>query len=387
MRLFIEPTEPLLFRTARPFDAGENNLAESIFPPTPETLQGAIRATIATYRNTTKTLQENFQDEKLTDLIGDRTSYGRFRITGITLGRRSKNSTVGSPVECLYPMPSLILQEENKPEKQVRLKPEKREEKSIHTNLPGDKYLLYTTGKLDGKPEISKSWLTAEGLRKALWEKTDIPKGEMVKAGDIYTREPRLGIGINSSTKTTEEGLLYQVHMIRMNHIMDHPYTYGFVVDIRLAEQPFSTNTTYPEQLLDDNETQQKLKLPDYGWLTLGGERRAARFEVIELAPENKEPRTKGNLLYLATPAAFEHGWQPASWTNWAEPVAVAMERYQPIGGWLLTPGSAGGENKPQRRCVPAGSAYFFKEAVNASIPFTDYGQAIGYGITFAGEW
>ncbi len=49
MRLFLEPTEPLLFRTGRPFDAGENSYAETLFPPTPETLQGAIRAAIASY--------------------------------------------------------------------------------------------------------------------------------------------------------------------------------------------------------------------------------------------------------------------------------------------------------------------------------------------------
>ncbi len=49
MRIFIEPTEPLLFRRGHAFDAGESNFADSMFPPTPETLQGAIRAMIATH--------------------------------------------------------------------------------------------------------------------------------------------------------------------------------------------------------------------------------------------------------------------------------------------------------------------------------------------------
>ena len=390
MRLFIEPTEPLLFRTARPFDAGENNLAESIFPPTPETLQGAIRAAIATQWDTTKTLQENFRDEKLTSLIGDRNSYGRFRISGITLGRRPKQSTAAGSVECLYPMPANILQEEGRPESQTRLVPKKRPD-DIRTNLPDDKDLLYPEKHLHEKPETRKGWLTERGLWNAFQPGKKLDMDDIVSANTIYTSEPRLGIGMHNKTKTTREGFLYQVHMIRMNHIMDHPYTYGFVIDIRLAEQPFGTTTTYPEQLLDDDGTQKMLRMPDQGWLTLGGERRAARFEVIKPAEmrdhESLEFPKKGNLLYLATPAAFDRGWQPRSWANWAEPVAVAMERYQPIGGWLLTPGSAGGENKPQRRCVPAGSIYFFREAVSASIPFTDYGQAIGYGITFAGEW
>lgn len=393
MRLFIEPTEPLLFRTARPFDAGENNLAESIFPPTPETLQGALRAALATHWNTAKTLQENFADPALTDLIGDRDGYGRFRLTTITLARRKRHEAQSGNgagvIEYLYPMPSTILLGEDNVEHQARLIPKERPA-TIHTNLSDEKYLLYQNQPLEGKPTTRKYWLTRKGLWKALLTEEDIAKEDMVSASTIYITEPRLGIGMNNATKTTQEGFLYQVHMIRMNHLVDHDYTYGFVVDIRIAHQHSGTDT-YPESLIDDEQTQQLLRLSDEGWLTLGGERRAARFEVIK-SPEAEEQAgsglsAKGNMLYLLTPAAFDRGWQPASWAKWAEPVAVAMERYQPIGGWLLTPGSAGGQNKPQRRCVPAGSIYFFKETVTASIPFTDYGREIGYGITFAGEW
>lgn len=395
MRLFIEPTEPLLFRTARPFDAGENNLAESIFPPTPETLQGAIRAALATQWNTAKTLQENFADTGLTNLIGDRDSYGRFRLTSISLARRHKGgeaqpSNTAGAIEYLYPMPSTILLEEDNPENQARLIPQERPS-TLHTNLPDEKYLLYPNKKFDGKPDTRKYWLTRQGLWKALLTQEDIAKNDIVSAGTIYATEPRMGIGMNNRTKTTEEGLLYQVHMIRMNHLMNHDYTYGFVVDIRIAQQPFSSTIAYPEPLVDDAQTQQMLRLDNDGWVTLGGERRAARFEVIESAEAEQQADfglpAKGKLLYLLTPAAFDRGWEPASWGNWDEPVAVAMERYQPIGGWLLNLDNAGGRNKTQRRCVPAGSVYFFKESVSSIIPFTNYGQAIGYGITFAGEW
>jgi CRISPR-associated protein Cmr3 len=393
MRLFIEPTEPLLFRTARPFDAGENNLAESIFPPTPETLQGTIRAALATHWNTAKTLEENFADPALTDLIGDRNGYGRFRLTNITLARRKRDEAQSGngtgAIEYLYPMPSIILLEEENVEHQARLIPRPRPP-AIHTNLSDEKYLLYQNHELEGKPTTRKYWLTRRGLWKALLTEEDIATEDMVSASTIYTTEPRLGIGMNNATKTTKEGFLYQVHMIRMNHLMDHDYTYGFVVDIRIAQKASGAATTQ-EPLIDDRQTQEMLRLDNDGWLTLGGERRAARFEVIK-SPEAEEQAgsglsAKGNMLYLLTPAAFDRGWQPASWAKWAEPVAVAMERYQSIGGWLLNPENAGGRNKPQRRCVPAGSVYFFKETVTASIPFTDYGKEIGYGIAFAGEW
>ncbi|MBL8152360.1 MAG: CRISPR-associated protein Cmr3, partial [Blastocatellia bacterium] len=40
MNLFIEPSDVWLFRDARPFAAGEQSRATSLFPPTPRTIQG-----------------------------------------------------------------------------------------------------------------------------------------------------------------------------------------------------------------------------------------------------------------------------------------------------------------------------------------------------------
>src|SRR5947199_9617527 len=101
MRIFIEPTEPLLFRTGRPFNAGANNFAETIFPPTPETLQGALRAMIATQwgnaqTDKIRTINEIFNEKELVGLIGkregDRNVYGRLRITGLKLGHRDEKT-------------------------------------------------------------------------------------------------------------------------------------------------------------------------------------------------------------------------------------------------------------------------------------------------------
>ncbi|MGH2507744.1 MAG: type III-B CRISPR module-associated Cmr3 family protein, partial [Ktedonobacteraceae bacterium] len=74
MRIFLEPNEPLLFRTGLPFDAGENGYADTLFPPTPDTIQGALRAAIAAHWDTSKTLEEIFRQKEVRDLIGDRSS-------------------------------------------------------------------------------------------------------------------------------------------------------------------------------------------------------------------------------------------------------------------------------------------------------------------------
>lgn len=399
MRLFIEPVEPLLFRTGRPFDAGENNFAESMFPPTPETLQGAVRATIAAHWSPGKTIAEAFGDNQLTALIGDTTGYGRFRITGLSLGRYKKADDK-KHIERIFPMPVHLLEEDGGEKKQAILLPKLSEGKAIHTNLPDTMRLLYPEPNLDdlnGKVEPMRGWLTEPVLQRILntpeqvmpdkflrTEKRGEEK-EVISDSDIFVRESRLGIGMNNRTKTTEEGLLYQVEMIRMNHQYKSDYIYGFVVDVRLA------TTVDGWQLIDDKKTQDELHLPKTGWMILGGERRAAQFEVIAPSSENQSTAQQAyNMLYLATPAVLSRGWQPSNWNSVQperKPIAVAINRYLPIGGWLLNPKHAGGENKVIHRCVPAGTIYYFDEAVHIERPLTEHGAKIGYGITFGGNW
>jgi CRISPR-associated protein Cmr3 len=384
MRIFIQPCEVLLFRTGHPFNAGENHYADTLFPPTPETLQGAIRATIAAYWNPDKTLAEVFQEPELVSLIGDQEHYGRFSLTGITLGRRSKNTPAGSPIERLFPMPAHFLTEESGAKQLVRLQP-RPHDTAIVSNLPEKLQLLYPDRPVQSKLEPVRGWLSEQSLQKALHGQEDITRSEIIDPATIYVHELRQGIGINNQSKTTAEGQFYQARMLRMNHRSEDPFIYGFVVDMRLL-QTRQQETILPNQFSTDEQTQHLLRLPDQGWMILGGERRAARFEVIENRNEQPEQWQEGNLLYLATPATFTRGWQPHTWPG-AEPIAVAMERYQPIGGWQLSPGSSEGKSKTLRRYVPAGSIYFFSSRVQRIHSFTDYGGQIGYGITYAGEY
>lgn len=390
MRIFIEPTEPLLFRTGRPFDVGENNFAESIFPPTPETLQGAVRAMIATYWNTDQTLDKVFQQPELVNLIGDRTRYGRFRITGISLGRRKKDASSSSSIERLFPMPSHLLREEDGEKRQTRLIPREKQD-DVFTNVPDNMQLLYPRiSEPSSKLEPMPGWLTENGLRTALGTDNDIAEEDIISNNAIYVNEQRMGIGMNNATQTTREGQLYQVQKVRMNPLIDHDYTFGFVIDVRLAQREIMDSTIPQSELLvDDDETRKMLRLPDSGWVTLGGERRAAHFSVIaSQSQQNLFPEKQGTLLYLATPAQLDHGWRPQTWNSpLVLPIAASITRYQPIGGWLLEPGTGGGTNKTMYRCVPAGSVYFFDHSVTMPPFLTNHGWQIGYGITYTGVW
>ncbi len=376
MRVFLEPTEPLLFRTGRSFDAGESSFADTLFPPTPETLQGAMRAAIATYWDSSKSLEELFLDPKLTDLIGSRGSgYGRFRITGLALGRRKVDGTV----ERLFSSPAHLLKvEDGRGDKQLMLlKPKKRA--GVTSDLGKDEYYLFPEYKGEEKPEPFEDWLTESGLEKILRASTQLTENESVREEDMFRYESRLGIGMDNAKKTTREGYLYSMRVIRMQP------DYGFVIDIRLSKPGISPDIPYLESLMDDAQTQEKLPLPEKGWLMLGGERRTARFEIMPSPANGSEQVKQGNLLYLATPAAFGDGWLPGQ--SLASPIAAAIDRYQPIGGWELNLGNSGGNNKIMRRCIPAGSVYFFEQEVSVTQPLTDYGMEIGYGIAYTGEW
>ena len=399
MRIFIEPTEPLIFRTGRPFTAGENTFAESNFPPTPETLQGALRAAIAVQWGQTQNpplgnLASIFEKEALEKLIGkrsgERDTYGQFRITGLTLGRRQ---SLTSKIERLFPPPSHIIQATLEDASKRKIQPlvflQPKKQKSGTTNISSDYQLLFPQlggCKTVGKSEALTSWLTPRGLSSIL--QGDLPNESdecIVKISNIYTHESRLGIGMNNDSKTTKEGYLYQVQMIRMQP------SYGFVIDIAFGEQQYGDHAVSPEHE-HHADVSQELSFLNTGWMTLGGEQRAAHFTVLtpqDIVEEGGISQMQpGNLLYFATPSYFEQGWLPHdSKVLSAQPITAAINRYQPIGGWYLNPQNAGGGGKIMRRCVPAGSVYFFDQKIVVNRPLTDYGWQIGYGITYTGEW
>ena len=55
---------------------------------------------------------------------------------------------------------------------------------------------------------------------------------------------------------------------------------------------------------------------------------------------------------------------------------------------WTPESERAGGSSKSLRRCVPAGSVYFFEGSQpERKSHYTEYGNEIGYGYTIEGVW
>lgn len=422
MRIFLTPSDVLFFRSARPFNAGEDDTAQSVFPPTPETIQGMLRALIASHWATS--LAEAFAMNEVRELIGDRSSYGRFRLILVTLGHRRADGVV----ERLFPAPAHLQRETRKGasanEEARKAPPVLLWPKTVvevggagggvgaATNLPdGLPLLLAPEDSPEDSPEDASvdasvdasdessglttldpfdAWLTEDELAICLRDPARIAAIHGTPASDIYTLEPRTGIGLQPVSRTASEGLYYRTMVVRMKP------SYGLVADFQLAAAVQSNGSSLPPDPISAAQALcETLRLPPEGLCQLGGERRVARYQTL---PDPSAPRPDAGqqtqqaqraYLYFASPACFSGGWRPASWEGMfgAAPVAAAIPRIERIGGWRLDPRSLGESSKALRRCVPAGSVYFFDQPITLPGPYSDYGHEIGYGYAFKGGW
>ncbi|MCL6507484.1 MAG: hypothetical protein K6T59_10685, partial [Bryobacteraceae bacterium] len=82
-RLFVEPADVWLFRDGRPFAGGEDHRAISIFPPTPYTIQGAVRSAKLAHSGASFTDQSTWPAE-----VGRPDDYGALTLRGPFLAKR-----------------------------------------------------------------------------------------------------------------------------------------------------------------------------------------------------------------------------------------------------------------------------------------------------------
>ena len=398
MWIFIEATDVWLFRDGRPFDAGADHRAASIFPPAPTTIQGAIRTKLLALYNTSFTdyAEGNNISSEITDQIGtaDNGQPGQMQFRGPFLARRQADNSIMP----YFPRPADILQvNSDKVQRLVPLRPDNKA--PFAANWPDEvPYLqpcLYDVSLVgDDKPEGGQAWISAVGMRAYLAGKISTdnfsPPGQdrggrnewLAKAeaelntsgylGHVHLKpttyffrnEYRLGIGIEEVHKRPSDGKLYTATFVRPHNDV------GLLVEVTgLLESKWSKA----------------------GILSLGGERKSARYSLIDKPAHWPTHETEGNKLYLATPTHFDGGWQTNNWQNYfsnaGQLTAACVSRPQMIGGWDM----AQNRPKPMQRYVPAGCVYFFDSSLQRvnDEPICDDKDAgqIGFGTTFIGRY
>lgn len=351
MHLFLEPVDVWLFRDGRPFDAGSDHRAGSLFPPHPSVLQGAIRSHHLVVRGV------NLNDRKAVEAaVGTADDVRTLRLRGPFLARRE-----GDRVVRYLPQPADAVTVDRM---QHTLRPASRPrppDDGVLTSAPTP--CLLGLDDAAGKGEEGL-WLRETDLRRYLQGET-VPG---VQAEALFQRESRFGIALDRRRHTAAEGALYEAEFIRPCPGV------GLLVEVAGYDG-----------------------WPHSGVLRIGGEGRAAWFEQVAAAPwpAPPNPLPPRFTLYFATPAYFTDGWRPRDgWGQFflgpVELVAAAVGRYEGVGGFDI----AGGTHKPARRYVPAGSVYYFRatgaarlraELVQGAV--TEHGAEIGYGQVLIERW
>lgn len=367
MQVAIRPVDIWLFRDGKPFTAGEDHIAESAFPPSPLTLQGAIRTKVLADKGVDFLV---FAQSKRPDPdVGYGDIFGKLRLCGPLLMWRRENEW-----ERLIPLPADIIRVG---EDYELLRPE-CDLPFFSTNMPSDLRLLWVRTK--EHPGEGKGWLPESQWKRYLQGQAP-ERAQVVSSDQLFTFEPRFGIAIDHEKGTAQEAMLYQARFVRLQ---DQTALWAKVNGVQIKES---------------------------GLLRFGGEGRAAVYEKLqkELPPLSKfypGGEVKRFKIVLITPAWFSGGWQPQD-GNWSKIfnasvrlVGVVLPRPLHLGGFDV----ARGVPKPMRAFVPPGAVYFFEAESHVQFiddfAFTETPEPIreqnngvnawaqiGLGATLIGAW
>ncbi len=341
MWIKISPNDTLFFRSGRPFSMGSETWADSIFPPYPSTIYGALRTFLIFERGSLEDFK--FKNDKYNDKykdIGKPNTKGNMNIIGPIIYNSKYDLS-------FFPVPfDLVLKKEiNKQKNMLKQLKKVCKPKILYTDYPLEDILIYQERE---QVESAEGYIDSINFKEYLQGQSGEYK--LSELFEFYIPEPKIGIARDDITLSSREGYLYRTKMIRLKK------DYCLLVKINEIDS-----------------------MPEKGLFTLGGEGKTVRFEKINNNPledlENMNFELKDGIfkLYLATPAIFENGWLPR-WIN-AETlegekdgiklklIACAIGKYLRIGGWDM----AKNEPKPMYKAVPAGSVYYFKVLNGAS--------------------
>jgi CRISPR-associated protein Cmr3 len=363
----IEPLDVLLFRDGKPFSAGADHLARSVFPPFPSTLAGFIRSRL--YLGAGKNWK---RAREMFGNLGGPHDYGDFRMRGAFLRKqgvdyvpvprdcvRTKTGTgaqLDSPLAILSPVAGWPVE-------------------GLKTNFPHPE-LRPLRPSVAGAFEAVPGFISiAELFRSSLLGETP---GEIAAEEHFVQREPRIAIGMDRGRRVAGDQLLYAVEFLRLKPEV------GFLAAF--------DGVLWPGTI---------------GLDTFGGERRPVRWNTggswTSPASHTLAQRiadTRRLKLVLLTPAIFNEGWRPGR--RFAEIldnaglkvrlIAAAVDRPAFVGGFDLS------ANKPKsiRAAVPAGGVYFYEieDGDPLSLMSTwdlravsDLDWEAGMGISAVGTW
>lgn len=206
--LAIEPMDTLFFRDGQSYVQGEPWQADvaSRFPPSPNTLIGAIRATLARSLGWSGQARESWSAE-LTAQLGDGDDLGPLTFRGPLLRRGA---------ELLLPAPAALLaQASESPSGEVAALVRLRPGQPRRCDLGEEVRLPVPLEPRTGLKPLDGAWIGRNGLEAWLRSETPAP-ATIVQAKDLWRLESRVGIARDADTRTTGDRALYSPRHVRL---------------------------------------------------------------------------------------------------------------------------------------------------------------------------
>lgn len=342
----LNPKDPLIIRSSRPFEAISDAEAAK-FPP-PSTIAGALRnlhgRTIGIDFNNKeklKTLLELQVSGPLAIKIPTDKSVDEIKLT-------EQDILVPKPADAQY-----FAQGENKVV--VGMQPAQPNDDDEGCDLPNDLLPLFLSQDIQGKPVGGPKWWSINDLLE--WRRGEQLDFSGLEARGWTPTEPdiRTHIERDNTTRTSVDGQIFQT------------------TGLTMWQQPNEHDVFPSERVGILAGIHGEISLTA---MNLGGERRLAEVSPCDVWPQSPRDLARdiikagGLTLTFLTPTIFKAGWRPA-WldkeTLTGTPPgcktlqltlkAAALERWQPQSGWDLA------SNKPRasERMIPAGATYWFE--------------------------
>lgn len=365
----FKPADTLFFRNGLPFGEGHSVYIKSIFPPTPESMQGIVRSSVLHTECTSPALMECHLCKSRCNIpahIGDSSSnMGKLKLSGPYLIKDKQR---------YFPIPSDIM----------------TMTKRIFVLRPSKKPVECDIGliHLPDKPadcehfEPVGGWISVSGMQRYL--EGDVPDdSHFLCNNQIFKNDYKVGIKRENETHTAEEGNLYSISLIRLKE------------DISIA--------VFVDGIPDNLE-------PPSPFLTkFGGEGKICKVEINNgitplVAKDMNLSVKKDELvkLVLLSPAYFGGTWYPEGFTKkqingatcWEgnisgtkmRLISACIDKPYKIGGWDLKEG----KSKPIRSFIPSGSVFYLNALENNTIPTEGKignMQQTGFGHYVIGRW
>ncbi len=354
------PVDTWFFRDGSPFtmNAAPQENVESLFPPHPPTVVGALRSALA--HNNGWDGADSWPQE-ICDALGDGPDLGKVKIEGMFLLR------CGQP---LFRMPRHLLGVT----KRSRWRPKAllRPGQPVACDL-GEVRLPKLGGSIQDatlKPSDGE-WLTATGLNAA--RRGELPcQDDVVPSRCLWSSESRIGLERDTKKRTAREGMLYSTVHVRLKA--------GVSLGARVSGLPKSWAWPF-EQMTP-----------------LGGESRLAELRrwdaAVGIEPPSGAIQESGRAAIIAlSPVDMEIEPGAEIPGLGVRVVSACMDRPQRIGGWdSLKP-----RPLPIRSVLPAGSVLFCEASepeLLARAASTESGLARigertewGFGLVALGVW